>query len=485
MNSTAKTNKQPPKQVKSISTKTDSSSDEEGYLFAKGPPGNKAKTGTTTVSMAGIDTTMIVDSGCPNNILDESDFTRLQYEGLPINLEDSNLKLYPYGTSTPLRILGKFTSEAKVQQASVTTDFYVVCGEFGALLSLQTAQDLELIHFSDSVRHITNDTDATSGTCDKYPAIFQGIGKLKNVQVSLHIDDSVAPVAQRHRKIPYAIRQSVERKLTELEENDIIEDATGPTPWVSPLVVIPKPKDPKDIRLCIDMRAANEAILRERHDTPTVEELIAEVNGSTVFSKLDLRSGYHQVEITPESRYITTFATHVGLKRYKRLNFGISSAAEIFQNIIRQSLEGLEGVLNVSDDILVHAANKLTHDKRLHALFKRLESVGLTLNRNKCDFGKSHLEYFGMVFGEHGMSPDPKKVEALHQAPSPQSADEIRSLLGMAQYSARFIPNLSTITEPLRELTLKDAPFTWGERTGTSAQKAQGITVKRHSCCIL
>ncbi|KAJ8050471.1 hypothetical protein HOLleu_03690 [Holothuria leucospilota] len=95
----------------------------------------------------------------------------------------------------------------------------------------------------------------------------------------MHVDESVAPVAVRYGKVPYALRKVVEPKLRELEENNIIEDATDSTPWVSPMVIIDKPKDPTDFRPCIDMRTANEAILRERHDTPTVEELIAEVNG--------------------------------------------------------------------------------------------------------------------------------------------------------------------------------------------------------------
>ena len=96
-----------------------------------------------------------------------------------------------------------------------------------------------------------------------------------------------------------------------------------------------KPKDPNKVRICTDMRRANETILRTRHVTPKLDDIIHDLNGATVFSKLDMRSGYHQLELEPVSRYITTFATHVGLYRYRRLNFGLSSAREIFQDIIR------------------------------------------------------------------------------------------------------------------------------------------------------
>lgn len=120
------------------------------------------------------------------------------------------------------------------------------------------------------------------------------------------------------------------------------------------------------------MRRANTAIQRERHVTPTIDDMILDLNGSKVFSKLDLNAGYHQLELHPDSRNITTFSTHVGLRRYKRLNFGISSAAEVFQNTLSTALEGLQGVRNISDDIIVFGQNREEHDKNLEKVFKRL-----------------------------------------------------------------------------------------------------------------
>ena len=108
---------------------------------------------------------------------------------------------------------------------------------------------------------------------------------------------------------------------------------SGPTEWVSPLVVVPEPDG--DIRVCVDMRRANEAIERERHPIPTIEEVLNDLNGSTVFSKLDLKWGFHQVELETESRRITTFITHRGLFQYKRLMFGITSAPEKYQKIVK------------------------------------------------------------------------------------------------------------------------------------------------------
>ena len=128
------------------------------------------------------------------------------------------------------------------------------------------------------------------------------------------------------------------------------------------------------------MCRANDAIIRTRHPIPTVDDILHSMNGSKVFSKLDLRQGYHQCELEEQSRAITTFVTHFGLFRYKRLLFGVKSAAEQYQYEIQTVLAGIEGVQNISDDIIIHAADKQEHDIRCHAVFRRLQECGLTLN---------------------------------------------------------------------------------------------------------
>ena len=120
------------------------------------------------------------------------------------------------------------------------------------------------------------------------------------------------------------------------------------------------------------MREPNKAILRERHLMPTVEELIHDLNGAKVFSKLDLRNGYHQLELENSSRYVTCFSTHLGIFRYKRLNFGISSASEIFQETISNVIQDIDNVKNISDDILVFGKTQQEHDIALDRTFKRL-----------------------------------------------------------------------------------------------------------------
>ena len=125
--------------------------------------------------------------------------------------------------------------------------------------------------------------------CNEYSEIFNGIGKLKDFQVKIHTDESVKPVVQPHIRILLHIRKLVESELARLEKLDIIERVDGPTPWVSPIVVAPKQKNPNEIRLCVYMRLPNKAILRSRHITPTLDDMILDLNGTKVFSKCDLK----------------------------------------------------------------------------------------------------------------------------------------------------------------------------------------------------
>jgi hypothetical protein len=163
------------------------------------------------------------------------------------------------------------------------------------------------------------------------------------------------------------------------------------------------------------------------------------------------------------SRYITAFETHLGVFQYKRLNFRISSASEIFQKCIEQALSGLMGVINISDDIIVFGKNKDEHEGNLKKVLERLKEVGFTVNESKCEFGKQELNFFGLHFSGNGISIDEKKRDALVNAKSPKTASKVRSLLGLASYCSRFIQNFATIVQPLRELTKQKVRWNWTE----------------------
>ena len=173
------------------------------------------------------------------------------------------------------------------------------------------------------------------------------------------------------------------------------------------------------MRISVDMRQANEAIQRIWHPIPTVDDVNFELKRATCFSKLDLSHAYHQLELDEASRYITTFCTHDGLFRYKRLNYETNAAAEIFQYTLQTQLQGLNGVKNIADDILVHGTTREDNDENLDKCLQRLSDKGLRLNHAKRNFFNETLEFFGQIFSKDGNKPDPKRVDALKNASVP------------------------------------------------------------------
>ena len=196
--------------------------------------------------------------------------------------------------------------------------------------------------------------------------------------------------------------------------------------------------------------------------------MLVDLNESTVFSKLDMQMGFHQLELDEQSRDITTFITHKGLFRYKRLMFGISSGPEIYQNTIQQLLSSCEGAVNIADDILVHGATVEEHDERLDKVLKALAGRNLTVNKNKCHFRLDKLTFMGHVLSAKGMAVEESKVEAVRNTSQPKDAAGVRSFLGLATYCSRYIADFETLVEPLRRLTRQGQTFIWTEEQETA-----------------
>ena len=161
-------------------------------------------------------------------------------------------------------------------------------------MSHHTAEKLNLIKINKKavIANLVTNSNAEL-IAEEFSDRFEGLGKLTKVQVKIHLNPDVTPVIQPHRRTPFHLRQKVKDELQHLEDMDVIERVTQPTSWVSPLVAAPKPKNADAVRLCVDMRCVNKAVLRERHVMPTVDDIISDLNGATTFSKLDLNQGYH------------------------------------------------------------------------------------------------------------------------------------------------------------------------------------------------
>ena len=235
-------------------------------------------------------------------------------------------------------------------------------------------------------------------TCGRsFSEVFTGVGCLRDYRLQLHMDDpSVTPVAQKPRRVPFALREKGSEEIKDLIEKDM-EEVPGPTTWASPIVVSPKASG--DIRLCVDMRVANTAIQRERLPIPTVDEALEDLNGSTVFTKLDFNFGFHQIELAESSHDVTTFCTQDG-----------------------QVLADCPGTVNIAEDIVVHGRTTEEHDRRLLKVLERLHERGLTLNSKKCSFRMPRVEFMGFLLSVHGIGPTAEKVRAVTEAEQPKNA---------------------------------------------------------------
>ena len=229
-------------------------------------------------------------------------------------------------------------------------------------------------------------------------------------------------------------------------------------------MVVEKPNE--DIRICLDMRQANQAIVREKHLVPTVEETLQEVPYAKVFSKLDLNMAFYQIELHPDSRDITTFAAPNGLYKYKRLLFGINMVTEKFQQIVWQVIKDCPGAYNLHDDLRVVAENEKEHDANLERVITKMQDNGITLNYDKCEIGVPSMTYGGDVLSGEGLKVSDEQVKAIIEAPAPQNQSEVRRFLGSVQFCAKFIPNFATISSPLWDLTCKAGRMALGSERG-------------------
>ena len=401
----------------------------------------------------------IIDTGSTLTIISKDTFERFKIKP---TLTKGISNAYGFGSNKPLNFKGRFNVNVTHNGFSIILEVHVLNYSMPTpnILSYKAASSLNLIHIPSSIS-FSGQKDQLSYK-EKFPELFSGkIGCLKNFELELYEDKSVKPSKLFHYRIPFLVQPQVTRLLNDFVSQGLIEPAVGPTTWISPSHIVPK-KD-GSVRLVTDARRPNLAIIRNRHVTPTIDDFVAKMNGASVFSKIDLKDAYKQIKLSPKSTHLTVFSTHLGLFRDLRLSQGINAAAEEFQRIIGDLISDLKGCINMMDDIIVYANNKEEHERCLLALLERLESNGLTAGLEKCKFEMDSVDFFGVNFSAKGISPQKSRVEAFQAASSPVSVGEVRSLIAVANYSSRFIPDFAKIIAPLRELTKTNSTksFEW------------------------
>ena len=295
----------------------------------------------------------------------------------------------------------------------------------------------------------------------KFPQLFHGLGCMRGAY-QIQLKDHAVPFALTVPcRVPIALMSKVQSELQRMEKKGVISQVREPTDWCAGMVVVPKAGG--KVRICVDLTKLNQSVRRERLMMPSVEQTLAQLGGATVFSKLDANSGFWQVELTKESSLLTTFITPFGRYRFNRLPFGITSAPEHFQRRMSEVLQDLEGVVCLIDDILIYGKTQEEHDKRLTAALHKIAEAGITLNEEKCDISQNQVKFLGQIIDSNGIHPDPGKVTAVKQMNAPTNITELRRFLGMVNQLAKFTPQLSEATKPLRELLSSKNQWLWSD----------------------
>ncbi|CAG2239919.1 unnamed protein product [Mytilus edulis] len=458
--------------------------------------GDKAR--TVLVMMNDVQVKIEPDSGADVNVMDEYQYRAYKNrtrEGS--ELLESKTKLSTLQSSLPVK--GEFITTVKNATRGIKTRIIVIKGKINSppLIGKKTLIELGMLQIKeDGTLKEPNDLGIQRGNVkfvhrrpkqieeltSKFNDVFNGIGKIQDSKhneefmVKFSMKPDATPVAQKPRQVPYYLQDPLKKWMEQGIQEDIFEmvEPGDPITWCSPLVVQPKPRfskipkeelEPHMIRACVDLRIPNMYMERNRIlQSPIVEDFTYKFHDCTIFSKMDLKQGYHQLELHPDSRQIATFSTPWGNMRPKRLIFGAKSSQDLFDEAMYRIFGDIPKCLNQRDDILIGGKTMEEHDKTLETVLQRARDFGVTFNREKCQFGVSELEFYGYRFTKDGLKPTTDKVKAVKDCKAPESKEAVRSFLGMIGYLSKFIPRYTVLTAPLRELTKKEVKFKWGKQ---------------------
>lgn len=344
----------------------------------------------------------MVDSGADVNVIGGADWNHLKRatgrQDLRTFRSGTAKDLHAYGSQTPMII--KHTFEAEItapgpNAPTVTAAFYVVQDGLRSLLGRSTASDLGLLKVGLAVNAL--------GTAEK----ITPFPKVPGVKIKFSVDKTVPPVKNAYYNVPAAFRDAAKRRLEEMEQSGIIEKVlTAPT-WISGMSAVPKGQG--DFRLVVNMRAPNKAINREYYRLPLIDEMKTMLHGSTCFTKLDFKSAFYHLELSEDSRELTTFLTEGGMYRFTRLLFGVNCAPEAFQREMARIFKGVRNIIIYIDDILIFAISLEELRKTTSEVLRIIKANNLTLNKDKCEFEKERIKFLGHDLDKDGFHVDDSK----------------------------------------------------------------------------
>ncbi|KAL0536859.1 hypothetical protein IC582_025822 [Cucumis melo] len=303
---------------------------------------------------------------------------------------------------------------------------------------------------------------------DVFPEELPGLPPHREVEFAIELEPGTVPISRAPYRMAPAELKELKVQLQELLDKGFIRPSVSP--WGAPVLFVKK-KD-GSMRLCIDYRELNKVTVKNRYPLPRIDDLFDQLQGATVFSKIDLRSGYHQLRIKEEDIPKTAFRSRYGHYEFIVMSFGLTNAPAVFMDLMnrvfREFLDTF--VIVFIDDILIYSKTEAEHEEHLRMVLQTLRDNKLYAKFSKCEFWLKQVSFLGHVVSKAGVSVDPAKIEAVTGWTRPSTVSEVRSFLGLAGYYRRFVENFSRIATPLTQLTRKGAPFVWSKACEDSFQ---------------
>ncbi|GKE60747.1 putative reverse transcriptase domain-containing protein, partial [Tanacetum coccineum] len=314
--------------------------------------------------------------------------------------------------------------------------------------------------------------DITPTPLDDFPEVFPedlpGLPPARQVEFQIDLVLGVPPVARAPYRFAPSEMQELSAQLQELADKGFIRPSSSP--WGASVMFVKK-KD-GSFRMCIDNRELNKLTMKNCYPLSRIDDLFDQFQGSSVYSKIDLRSGYQQLRVREEDILKTAFRTRYGHYEFQVMPFDLTNAPTVFMDLMNRVCKPYldKFVIVFIDDILIYSKSKEEPEEHLKLILELLKKEELYAKFSKCDFWLPKVQFLGHVIDSEGVHVDPAKIESIKDLASPKTPKEIRQFLGLAGYYRRFIEGFSKISRPMTKLTQKSMKFEWGEKEEAAFQ---------------